>query len=229
MSTSEAGQVIETSQTIEGTQWEQTPKTIPEDDYKSLQAEYTRSNQELINSKIELAKVNPKSILDIKDTKLQSKVIKEIYGLNNINEVKVIYWDNFFEAKNDEDLDEVEKLRKKVALLEYNSEAGKIDQSIKEFKKLNASIFSDKPNAEEKLRETFSLISNSLPVDERLEMAAKIAFWVNYIDKTTQAYIEMQKGNISNWSWGEAKDNKPESSLKLNELRSYFGLTSDKK
>jgi hypothetical protein len=68
-----------------------TQAAVKEEDYKSLQAEYTRANQEKINLAVKLANIDKKSIIEIGDKKLQDKVIKEIYGLNNIDEVKLIH------------------------------------------------------------------------------------------------------------------------------------------
>jgi hypothetical protein len=64
---------------------------VSEAQFKELQAEFTRRNQELIETKIELAKKDSKSILDIKDIKLQNKVVQEVYGLNNLKELELIH------------------------------------------------------------------------------------------------------------------------------------------
>jgi len=60
-------------------QAEQAVNTVKEEDYKSLQAEYTRANQAKIDLSIKLANLYKNSILEISDKRLQDKVIKEIY------------------------------------------------------------------------------------------------------------------------------------------------------
>jgi hypothetical protein len=55
------------------------PEVIREDDYKNLQSSYTKANQERIELATRLAEKDKSYILDIKDRKLQDKVIKEIY------------------------------------------------------------------------------------------------------------------------------------------------------
>ena len=197
--------------------------TVSETQFKELQAEFTRRNQELIDTKIELAKKDAKSILDIKDTKLQNKVVQEVYWLNNLKELELIHGKEFYDIK-EEDEDEVAKLRKKVTLLEYNSEVWKVSQWVKEFKRLNPDLFKNNEKAEEELREKLSILSTSIPIDERIDMASKLAFGVNYINPTSDAYRELQKVNTPSWSWGaETKEpKKVENDKRVNDLREYF-------
>jgi hypothetical protein len=59
---------------------EQTQENVVrEEDYKNLQSSYTKANQERIDLATKLAEKDKSYILDIKDKKLQDKVIKEIY------------------------------------------------------------------------------------------------------------------------------------------------------
>lgn len=216
---------IETSEK-EQTQ-EQTPvmPSVSDAQYKELQAEFTRRNQELIETKIELAKRDAKSIIDIKDTKLQNKVIQEVYGLNNLKELQLIHWERFYEIK-EEDEDEVAKLRKKVTLLEYNSEVGKVEQGIKSFKRLNPELFKSNPTAEDDLRAKLQVLSVSIPIDERLDMAAKLAFWQAFVNPVNEAYRELQNANPPQWSWGAEKKEVKKSwdSKKIEDLREFFGI-----
>jgi len=52
---------------------------INEEDYKSLQSEFTRTQQDRISAYVKLATKDKKEILSITDRKIQSKVVKELY------------------------------------------------------------------------------------------------------------------------------------------------------
>lgn len=60
-------------------------------DNRALQAEYTRNRQYMIDMALESAKVNPNSITNIKDEKLQSTVVKQLYGVDNYSQLVAIY------------------------------------------------------------------------------------------------------------------------------------------
>lgn len=160
-------------------EWEQAQKeVVREDDYKNLQSSYTKANQERIELATKLAEKDKSSILDIKDKKLQDKVIKELYWLNNLDEVKIIHWDKFYEDRTDEDDDEdrTSKLEKELKILKYTQTKGEINSAIEEYKKENPIHFED-GEAEDKLKEELSYISDTLPHKERVRRAATIVFW----------------------------------------------------
>lgn len=54
-------------------------EVIKREDYVNLQSDYTKKSQYLIEVTLDRARENPKSILDIKDLKLQNKIVSEIY------------------------------------------------------------------------------------------------------------------------------------------------------
>lgn len=171
--------------------WEQVDKKYSEEEYKNLQSAFTKANQDKINTYIKLAEKDKKEIILIEDKKLQNKVIKELYWLDNIEELKLIHWDNFFEDKKkdwDDDISDIERLNKELKLLKYNQTKGELEKAIIDYKKENAVIFTDN-TAEDKLREELKYISSELPISERISRASKIAFWTNHIKKW---YMELQ-------------------------------------
>lgn len=181
----------------------QTQKVVPEEDYKNLQSEFTRNRQALIDNSIKLAESNPKEILSIWDKTIQDKVIEKVYGFKNLNELKSVMWDNFYETSK-EDQNDVEVLKKEVSLLKYRSDAEKVEAEIKAFKIENKEIFQDNEDAENKLRESLWLLSKDIPIDERIKKAWILAFWNNYINNSTNAYQKLTSAQIS---WGSLQNN----------------------
>ena len=184
----------------------QNKEVIKEEDYKNLQSSYTKANQERIDLALKLAEKDKSSILDIKDRKLQEKIVKEIYWLNNIDEVKVIHWDKFYEEKSNdyndnEDEDKMSKLEKELKLLKYSQTKWEIDNSIEEYKKSNPLAF-ESEEAEDKLREELSYISDTLPIKERVRRAGSIAFWVNN-NSADSAYLDLKE----KWAYVKGDEN----------------------
>lgn len=61
-----------------------------------------------------LVEKDKSEILNIPDKKLQNKIIKEIWWLDNLDELKLIHWDNFYKEhkSEDEELSDIEDLIK---------------------------------------------------------------------------------------------------------------------
>ena len=56
-----------------------------------LQPEYTKARQALVEKSTKLARLDPKSILEEDDVKVQNSVIRSIYGLDNLAELKAVH------------------------------------------------------------------------------------------------------------------------------------------
>lgn len=175
-----------------GQAWEDKVISIKEEDYKNLQSFSTRANQERIDLAIKLANKDKKSILEITDKKLQNKVVKEIYNLDNIEEVKLIHWANFYEEREDEDedeLSELDKMKRELSLLKYSQSKSEIEGAIEKYKEDNKDLFKDEEQ-EIKFRDELKYISSDLPTKERINRASKIVFGINATDA---AYIALQR------------------------------------
>ena len=179
---------LQTTSHSEGQDWKQ--EFDYEKAYKALQPEYDRWNDEKYKLALELTKANKWSLLSM-STKVQNKVIKELYWLNNIEELKLIHWDNFFTRKNDEEEEKTdnEKLLQEIKLIKYNQTKNEIDSEIENLKKENKELFLEWW-AEDKLREELKYLSDNLPIKERIKRAAKIALMPN-VDNTTAAYLKV--------------------------------------
>jgi len=156
--------------------------TINEEDYKSLQSEFTKTRQREIDMAIKLVSKDKKELLAIQDKKLQEKVIKEVYGLANLEEVKLIHGNQFWEDGNNntndyDNDDNISQIRKELDLMKYRSEKDTIEKEINSFKKENAILF-DTEDAEDRLRDELKYISKELPAEERIKRASKAAFGI---------------------------------------------------
>lgn len=165
---------------------------VSEEDNKNLQAFATKARQGQIDLAIRLAKADKKAILDL-DEDLQNKVIKQVYWLNNLEEVKLIHGDDFYVEKNHDDEDNdnrSSKLEQEVKLMRYQIEKKSIDDQIEVFKASNKLLF-DNDNAEKKLRDELKYISSDLPVEERIKKAARAAFWA--ISTNDNLYVKLME------------------------------------
>lgn len=158
-------------------------------DRLSLQGEYTRSRQALIETSVELAKVNPTYLNSIKDTKLQDSVVKQLYGFDTYNQAVAVLGQDFNappDGDGNGDEDRTLKLEREIKLMKYNSSKSEVENAIKDYKLTNPQYFVD-PNAEDKLREELKFISGELPIGERIKRASHIALSPSY-DPTASAY-----------------------------------------
>ena len=202
-------------------QAEQAVNTVKEEDYKSLQAEYTRANQAKIDLSIKLANLYKNSILEISDKRLQDKVIKEIYWLNNIEEVKLIHWDSFYAERttDEEDEDKFSTLEKKVKLMEYNASKGQLEKAIEDYKKENKIMF-ELEWTEDKIREELKYISTEISAEERVKRAWKIIFGVT-TNPTDNAYLKLIQTQPGYVAW-DTSFNKEEKTKIQDEFSSIF-------
>lgn len=208
----------DTTVSNEELQWEQSEKeTISKDDYTSLQSEYTKTRQREISYAVKLAERDKKSILEIEDRKIQDKVVKELYGLENLEEVKLIHWDNFYEEKSEEDVedDRLTRLEKELKISKYQQEKLELDRAINDIKSKNPLAFEDS-NTEAKLREEVQLISNNLSLEERVKRAAKLVVW-----NTDDLWRALKQEGGYSPSKKEV-DNKEETSKVEDEISSIF-------
>lgn len=179
---------------------------VKEEDYKSLQAEFTRTKQSTIDLAIKLANKDKQSILEISDKKLQDKVVKEIYWLNNIEEVKLIHWDTFYkerENEEDENEDKLSKLERELKLMKYNTSKSEIEKAIEDYRKENKILF-EASDSEEKLREELKYISSEISAEDRVKRAGKIVFGISN-NPTDTAYLKLMETQKAFIQWLEWK------------------------
>lgn len=167
-----------------------------EKQYKELQGEFDRRNEASFQKDLKLAELNKKYILDV-DQKTQNKLIKELYGYDNLEELTTMHGDNFYEDKGGDDgeVDEIQELKKKVKLMELKANKWATEDAIEAYVGRHEDVFKD-TKALEKLRDELKYVSDNLSPKERVERAGKLAFGA-YVDKKSDAYLALQEVQIN--------------------------------
>lgn len=203
----------------------QSTDVVPIEQYKALQSTYTANRQYMIDMALESAKANPQSISSIKDEKLQSTVVKQLYGVDSYAQLVAIHWEDFYN-KSDEDGDEdsTKKLEREVKILKFNAEKSEVENALREFKITNPQYFTN-PKNEEQLRNELRYVSGELTPSERIRRAAAIAF-VPSADPATLAYQVLNTwnngGGNAQIQADKAKD--AEKQKQIDAGRALFGL-----
>lgn len=165
---------------------------VEDEDKIRLRNEFTQARQREIELATQLAERDKKTILSL-DSDTQKKVVKRLYGLSNLEEVKLIHWENFYEEREgseSEEEDRLSKLEKELKLTKYNQSKKEIDNAIWKVKEQNAIYFEDN-SFEDKLKDELKYISTELDTNERVRRAFSIlkSSWVN---ENSAAYKELK-------------------------------------
>ena len=173
-------------------QSEQTPKSYTEEEYKNAQAFGTKANQQLINISKQLAESNPKALLWM-DANIQNKVVKDIWGYDNVEELKIMLPDVFedWESSSSNWETTMEDMQRKQLLLERKLEEKDVADEIEKFELWNWDIISTIPDFKDKVREELKYISSSLPAKQRVDRASRLVTNSRWnID--VEAYLSLQ-------------------------------------
>lgn len=208
------------------------PQATPEQlaqieaDKLSLQSEYTKTRQALIEYAVKVATDDPSSIHWIKDIKLRDSVVKNLYEFDNYAQAVAILGSDFNAVKDGNDsIDKTEKLEREVKILKYKSEQSIVENEIKNYKLANPQYFTNTEN-EEKLRAELQYISWELPIAERIKRASAIAF-VPSVDPTTAAYQVLNswvQGTLGNGKVNSETAQLAEQQKQIAAWRKVFGL-----
>jgi len=183
--------------------WEQADKTYSTEEYKNLQAFWTKANQWLINVSKKLAEKDPKELLAM-DAQIQNKVIKDLYGYDNVEELKIMLPDVFKEKDDDwydswNNEDALEIMKREQNLLKMKLNKKEVNDEIEKFTIVNSSVASSIPNFDTKVSDELKYISNELPVKERVDRAIKLVSGNS--DLSVEAYLNLQwKTNVKSSS-----------------------------
>ncbi len=212
---------LEWEEPTDGGQSPQGTNVVPEDQYKSLQAEYTRSNQEKIDLAVRLAKQDKSYINEIQDKKLQDKVIKELYWFSSLEEAKAVYGDSFMSSKEEEsddyEEDKATKLEKELKLMKWKQDKKEMEAEITRLKSKYDNFLSDEDVA--KVEEELKYISDSLPIEERVKRAGNIVLNSKYSPEDL-AYKLMKDWGWASGVWGVSSWEEQQS--KNSEIDSIF-------
>lgn len=188
---------------------EGTPKVDFEARHKEAQDALSQKAEENIKTNIKLATLDPKEILTM-DGKMQNKVIGEIYGYNNVEELKLIQGEEFWKSADEKELSDYDELAQQMKVLQYQNKKSDVNRALENYQKDNSKIFTDNEDALQKIEGELAYISETLPAKERVERAGKILFGNNYVDNTTQAYLSMQDQSMSAGSRANRTDWQPQ-------------------
>lgn len=190
--------------TKQQTSEEELPKTqtpiegqvvIGEDEYKNLQSFATTVRQNEIALAIKLVSKDKSELLNISDKKLQNKVIKELYGYDNLEELQAMEWiDN--KEKDTEDDEELNSVKQEVKILKYKAEKQEVDYAIKKY--LTENNINDN-DVIDKIKEELKYISSSLEINDRVKRAWKIV-----IQNTNNDMLVLQD-KVVLWNWNVKK------------------------
>lgn len=184
----------------------QVGKMYSEEEYKNLQAFWTKANQWLINMSKKLVEKDPKELLSM-DSTIQTKVIKDIWGYDNLDELKVMLPDIFeeddYKWSNKWQWD-LEQLKREQELLKMKLNKKDIDDEIEKYTSQNSELVNAIPNFDSLVREELKYISSELPIRDRVNRATKLVSWTSNIN--VDAYLRLQwKSNIKS-SWAQVND-----------------------
>lgn len=212
---------------------EETPRTVPEEDYKNLQAFATRTRQFAIKTALDAVEQNPRYISSIEDKSVQDAVVKQKHGFDSYDQMIAVMWENFVwdtsqwgNGDNDENAQNT-FLEKEVRLLKYQHEQSQVDSAIAEFKSSNPQLFTDE-TSEQKLRDELKFISTSLPIKERIKRSAQITL-VQQVDPSTVAFSALNFGRNPTNSWTpnpQLDAKKIEQQKQIEAWRKLFWLTN---
>lgn len=186
-----------------------TTKSYSEEEYKNLQAFSTKANQGLIDVSKKLAEKDPSQLLSM-DSQIQNKVIKDIWGYDNLDELKIMLPDVLTQTRDEEkeygtDGNEaLEQMKREQELLKMKLNKKDVDDEIEKFTSTHLEVSSSIPNFDEKVREELKYISSELPVRERVNRATKLV--AGNSDINVEAYLQLQWKNNIKSSWQKLND-----------------------
>jgi len=172
-------------------QWGQQAKTYSEEEYKNAQAFWTKAQQEKIAMAEKLVGLDPKQLESINDVALQNKVISNLYGASNIEELKILNPELFTDAQGEEEGEESEVsiLQKKVRIMEYKANQWALDNALDAIVNANKDLADTIPNFKEKMLEEIKYISSDMSIQDRVARWFKLVAWTS---SWQNAYLALQ-------------------------------------
>ena len=216
LSNSPETELVNNSGTLQG------QALISEEDYKSLQSEYTRNRQKRIDELAELVQLKPERLKSIDDKKLRDSVTKQVYGYENYDTFVAVEWEDGNPQGNEDD--DLYVLKKKVRSLEFTSKQKELDDAIEVYKIQNPTLVKSEKD-EAALREKLSFISSTIDAKERVRIAWKLAFSTD-VDPTSLAYKALALSDVGvNSNSSTVTDKKKDENQEA--LRKFLGIKTN--
>ena len=166
--------------------------------YKDTQSAFTKAQQEKIEMARMLVETDPANIRKIADEKVRNKIIQEKWNVETLDQLEYIHPDFAKKPNNDwddEELSDVEKLKREMKLLKLQTINTKTKEALWEVKVKYAEVIKTIPDFEQKLQTELKYISEGIEPKDRIEKAFKLV--VNNETSTADAFSIMQW--IDNW------------------------------
>jgi len=207
-----------------GTQVTEQSATVNRKDYLELQSEYTVTRQNQIALAKELVALDPSKLDSLPDRKIRNAVVKELMGYDSYDDMLAVEGHDYANKlkSGDEGVDRLGSLEKQLRKLTYEKEKAELERAINKAVEENKDHFRDESSIN-MLRETVKLISSTVPVEERVRLAAAPVMVNSVYDKRTALYREQATATAgSTMSPGGEDKNKSQADKKVESLKSYF-------
>ena len=189
----------------------QTPKMYSDLEYKNAQAFWTKARQNEIAITKKLVQKDPKELKSL-DVEMQNKVIKDIYGYDNIEELEIML-PSIFEEWDKNQEDDID-LKQQVKLLQYQQTKKLVEDEVAK-QIANSEALKAVPDLTLKINEELKTISSELPIETRVKKAIALISAENNI--VAEAFLAMQ-GRRTIKANEEGQVTKPENNL-FNNIR----------
>lgn len=187
--------------------------------YKDLESAYTRSRQSEIAFATKAARIDPKTLMEISDAKVQAAAVREIYGLESLSQVKDALGEEFWKFKSkEEDGEGKAETDKQIKLLSMKLDSERLESAVSAFKLANPSLITSEKD-EDLLRSEMRLISTELSPAERVSKAARLAF--GEVEGNKAKALKVLQNSAAG-SGTPSQDNNDSGNEGGNDLKSYL-------
>ncbi len=181
--------------------------------FKDTQASYTKAQQAQIEMAKMLVEQDASNVERIPDEKVKRKVLQEKWGVDTIEELKIMF-PNYNKSNSDEGEDDetkLEKLEREMKLMRFQNTKTKTNEEIENVNIQYKDIISTIPSFKEKLEEEMKSISEGLSPKSRVEKALKLVLNTNL--SPANAYSIMQGISSSKATKDNGKQKKVDKSF----------------
>lgn len=189
--------------------------------YKDTQASFTKAQQDKIEMAKLLVETDPKNVERIPDEKIRNKVLQEKWGVDNLEELKVMFPDYAKNPDDEEDeLTEMEKMKRELKLMKFQNSKTKTKEALDFISLQNKDLIETIPDFEAKINDELKFISESIEPSERVKKAFSLV--AGSTGSSADAYSIMQWVTIKK----TPKSDIDEATFKKeqNEYRKLLGL-----
>jgi len=181
------------------------------------------SNEEALKMAKLLVEQNPANVDKISDGKIQAKILQEKWGVDNLEELKVMFPDyaKIEGDDNQDDATELETLQREMKLMKYQNTKTKTKEALENIALSNKDVVSTIADFEEKMKEELKFISESVEPNERIKKAFALVTGSN--GNSADAYSIMQWITIKK-SPKDDKENEASLLREQNDFRKLLGL-----